>query len=306
MPELAPASTEVAIPGEVAAGPRRGAYLTMALAVAVGSFSFTFIKLVLRDISPLSLAAGRVVFSAMAFVTIVIVQPRRRRRIDPGDRLRVVLCGLGGSAGFHVLYSWGQSRVSVAVAAVVLATMPAMVALGEMMFLSHRLRSRQYIGLLLSLLGVVVISARSGSGSSTVLGVLAVAAATLVWSAVTVTTRSLADRYDPWWLNTPGTVIGAVVMLAVAAPDAHEFVNIGPATWVYLVWLGMIGSAFIYASLAHAMKSLSAPVTSSLSTLVTPISVVVAWVGLGETPGPAIILGGLIAVVGVGFVTHGA
>lgn len=300
MPTLAPASSEVSIAS------RRGAYATMALAVAVGSFSFTLIKFVLRDISPLSLAAGRVVFSATAFVAIVTVQPHRRRRIERGDRMRVLWCGLGGSAGFHVLYSWGQSRVSVAVAAVVLATMPAMVALGEVVFLSHRLGRRQVVGLVLSLVGVVVISARSGDGGSTVLGVLAVAAATLVWSAVTVTTRSLADRYDPWWLNTPGTVLGAVVMVAVASSRAGEYGNLGPASWAYLVWLGMVGSAFVYAALAHSMKSLSATVTSSLSTLVTPLSVIVAWAGLGERPGPSIVIGGAIAVVGVGLVTHRA
>ncbi|MCU1366957.1 MAG: eamA-like transporter family protein [Ilumatobacteraceae bacterium] len=297
MSTLAPPSPEVAPEA------RRGALLTMALAVAVGSVSFTMIKLVLRDISPLALAAGRVVFSASAFLMIVIAQPQRRRPIAREDRVRVLFCGLGGSAGFHLLFSWGQDHVSVAVAAVVLATMPAMVALGEVIFMSHRLSARQIAGLLLSLVGVAVISLQSSGGRSTLLGILAVAGATVVWAAVTSTTRSLADRYDPWWLNTPGTVLGALVMIALALPHAREYGHLAGPSWAYLIWLGMVGSAFIYAALAHAMKSLSATVTSSLSTLVTPVGVIVAWIGLGERPGLITVAGGTIAVLGVGLVT---
>jgi DME family drug/metabolite transporter len=292
-------------PGRAGAVPsRRGALLTMALAVAVGSVSFTLIKLVLRDLSPLSLAAGRVVFSAMAFTSIVVAQPRRRRRIEPQDRFRVLLCGFGGSAGFHVLFSWGQSRVSVAVSAVVLATMPAMVALGEVLFLRHRLSRLNLFGLALSLAGVVVISLRSGGGRSTMLGVLAVAGATLVWSAVTVATRSLASRYDPWWLNTPGTILGAIVMLALTVARRGEFTHLPAHIWIYLVWLGAVGSAFIYAALAHSMRVLSATTTSSLSTLVTPAGIIVAWIGLGERPSIAAVIGGTVAVVGVVVVTR--
>ena len=278
---------------------RRGAVVALVGAIGVGSFAFTLIKVVLRDVSPLTLAAGRVVFSALAFVLVVVLQPHRRRPIARADRWRVLLCGFGGSAGFHVLFSWGQSRTSVAASAVVLATMPAVVAVGEVLFLRHRVGPRQAVGLALSLLGVVVISQGGGHGrGSSLAGLAAVGGATVVWAAVTVTTRSLADRYDPWWLNTPGTVVGALVMVALAAPRAHELGRLPAVGWVELVWLGAVSSAFIYAALARAMRDFSATATASASTLVTPASVLIAWVGLGERPGPA-------AVVGVGAVVCG-
>lgn len=272
----------------------------MAAAVGVGSFAFTLIKVVLRDLSPLTLAAGRVVFSALAFVTVVVVQPRRRRRIDPADRWRLVACGVGGSAGFHVLFSWGQARVSVAVAAVVLALMPVLVAVAEVRFLRHRLASRQVAGIVLSLAGVVVVSWGPGAARATSLtGLAAVAGATVIWSAVTVTTRTLADRYDPWWLNTPGTVVGALVMVAVAAPRAHELGRLSAVGWAQVVWLGAVSSAFIYAALARVMRDLSATTTASLSTLVTPVGVLVAWAALSERPSAVTVAGSVVAVLGV-------
>jgi len=277
----------------------------MAAAIGVGSLSFTLIEIVLRHLSPSSMAAGRVVFSAIAFVAIVLLQPRRRTRVEPADRLRVVLCGLGGSAGFHLLFSAGQDRVTVAVSAVVLGTMPAMVALAERVFLGQRLGRSHLLGVGLSVVGIVVISGGAGgAGSSTMLGIALVGGATVVWAGVTVATRSLAGRYDPWWLNTPGTVIGALVMLVVAAPDVGEFGDLSVTTWVMLVWLGVVGSAFIYAALAGAMRVLSATTTASLSTLVTPVSIVIAWSVLDEAPTLAAVAGSAVVVAGVALVSR--
>jgi len=277
----------------------------MAGVVAVGSVAFTLIKVVLHHLSPLSLAAGRVVFSAIAFTAVVTLQPKRRRPIERADRLRVLACGLGGSAGFHIVFSWGQSHVSVPVSAVVLGSMPAMVALGEVLFLHHRLTRVHMAGLLLSVLGVAVISSGSGgSGHSTPAGIVAVIAATMIWSAVTLVTRSLAGRYDPWWLNTPGTVLGAVIMLALSANRFGEFTRLPLLSWVWLIWLGAVGSAFIYAAVAGAMKALSATTAASLATLVTPAGIVVAWIAIGDRPGINAAIGSAAVIGGVTLVSR--
>lgn len=276
------------------------AVLTLAAAVGVGSFAFTLIKVVLRDVSPLTLAAGRVVFSALAFGAVVTLQPHRRRPIERADRWRVLACGLGGSAGFHVLFSWGQARVSVALAAVTLALMPVLVALAEVVLLHHRLGRAQVGGLVLSVAGVVAVSWGPGDRTPTSLvGLAAVAGATVVWAGVTVLTRTLADRYDPWWLNTPGTVVGAAVMLVVAAPRLGELGGLPALGWVQVVWLGAVSSAGIYAALARAMRDFPATVVASAGTLVTPLGVLIAWVGLGERPVAVTVLGAVAATVGV-------
>ena len=115
--------------------------------------------------------------------------PRRYRRIERGNRTRVILCGLLGSAGFHLLFVWGQQRVSVAVAAVVMATMPMLVALGEVTFLQHRLTARHVVGIALCTAGCVAIGMAAGNaGGTSLLGAGAIAMAAIVWAGVTVST----------------------------------------------------------------------------------------------------------------------
>jgi drug/metabolite transporter (DMT)-like permease len=286
---------------------RRTAYLLLAASIAIGSVSFTLVQVALRDLSPLSLAAGRVVVSAAMFSIIVLRSPRRRRPIEPGDRVRVFLCGFGGSAVFHLLFNWGQHYVSVAIAAVIMATYPVMTAMGEVVFLGHRLRSIQVGGLALAMAGCAAIASAGGVGDGTkpVLGAMVIALATLTWAGVTVATRSIGDRYDSWWLNTPGTVVGALFMLALDAPRLGEFADLSVKGWLIVIWLGSASSAFIYYSLARAMTAISATTATSLSTIVTPTSVVVAWVVLGDAPSRVEVLGGAVVIAGVMLVVRG-
>lgn len=275
------------------------------MSISVGSVSFTLVQIALRDLSPLALSCGRVVVSAITFAVIVLRQPGLRTPIRSEDRWKLLFCGFGGSAGFHLLFNWGQHQVSVAVAAVIMATYPVLTALGEVVFLRHRLRRLQTVGLVLSTVGCIVIgvTSKGSGGDAPVLGALAVLLAAIVWAAVTVVTRGLHGRYDAWWLNTPGTIVGAVFMLAVAAPDLHQFGSLSLKGWLVVIWLGSASSAFIYFALARVMMVVSATTATSISTVVTPLGVLVAWMWLGEPPTWAEVLGGAVVVAGVVLVT---
>jgi drug/metabolite transporter (DMT)-like permease len=283
---------------------RRTAYALLASSIAIGSCAFTLVKVALRELSPLGLATGRVVVSAMVFVVVVTWSGSYRQRILPEHRLRVFLCGLGGSAVFHLLFSWGQQHASVAIAAVVMATFPVLVALGEVVFLHHRLRRLQVAGLVLTTIGCVAIGLASTGGTSTLAGALAIGLSTLTWAAVTVATRSITDRYDPWWLNTPGTVAGAVLMLALDGSHLGDFAHLSAKGWLFVIWLGSASSAFIYFVMARVMTVISATTASSLGTVVTPTSVMVAWVVLGDAPTWREVVGGLVVISGVVLVTR--
>ena len=283
----------------------RVAWALLTANILIGCVAFTLVKVALDELGAISLAAGRVVASALMFTLIVWRRPSLRTPIARTDRWKVVFVGLAGSAGFHVIFNLGQQRVSVAMAAVVMATMPVLTAIGEVLFLRHRLVPAQVIGLVLSTGGCIGIGLASrDSGTSSVVGLALVALATLLWASVTVITRGIGDRYDSWWLYTPGTVLGAVIMLAVDAPHLHEFAHVSLRGWFAVVWLGTASSAFIYYSLARVMTVISGTTATSISTIVTPGSALVAWAWLGDRPTLAEAIGGAVVITGVIVVTR--
>jgi drug/metabolite transporter (DMT)-like permease len=76
--------------------------------------------------------------------------------------------------------------------------------------------------------------------------------------------------------------------------------------WIAVIWLGSASSAFIYFAMARVMTVISATTTASISTVVTPTSVIVAWVILGNAPTVTEVLGGLVVIAGVVLVTQRA
>jgi drug/metabolite transporter (DMT)-like permease len=278
----------------------------LATNIAIGSVSFTLVALSLEELSPLSLATGRVVVSALTFAAVVLARPQLRRPIARGDRLKVFYCGFAGSVAFHVLFQWGQQRVTVAVAAVTMATYPVLTSLGEVVFLRYRLRAAQAAGVICAVLGCVLIALASSDAAGTVslLGVLAIAGASVSWAGVTVITRGLGDRYDSWWLNAPGTVVGGFAMLAISAPRLHEFADLSFQGWLAVVWLGSASSAFIYFSLAKVLTVISATTTTAITSVVTPMSIVVAWAVLGQRPSGVELVGAAVVVAGVVLATR--
>ena len=289
---------------QIPAASKRSAFILLAATIAIGTVSFTFVKVALRELSAVGLATGRVVSSAALFVIMMACSPQRYRRIERGNRTRVILCGLLGSAGFHLLFVWGQQRVSVAVAAVVMATMPTLVALGEVTFLRHRLTAQHIIGIALCTAGCIAIGMAAGSaGGTSLLGAGAVAMAAIVWAGVTVSTRGIAHLYDAWWLNTPGTLLGAVLVLAIEAPNASEFTSLSLKGWLLVIWLGTASSAFIYFAMTRAMTTLSATTAISLGTIVTPSSMLVAWLILDDAPRVLELVAAAVVIAGVVLVT---
>jgi drug/metabolite transporter (DMT)-like permease len=284
---------------------RRMAFAMLGLSIAIGSVSFTLVKIALDELSPSALAMGRVVVSAAVFALVIGLQPWRRRPVPRGERFLVFLCGFGGSAAFHLVFNSGYQRVSVPVGALIMATTPVLVAVGEVMFLHHRLRMSQSLGLVLTFAGCTVIgTSGASSGTSSTLGVLLVFGAVLIWAGVTVATRSVTDSYDPWWLNTPGTLVGAVFVLLVDPGGVREFAHLSAKGWLVVVWLGAASSAFIYYALAKVMREVSATAAMSASTVVTPTGVLVAWLVLGDRPTLVQVLGGVVVLVGVVLVTR--
>lgn len=280
----------------------------LATNIAIGSVSFTLVSLSLEELSALSLATARVVVSALTFAAVVLARPQLRTPIAKGDRAKVFFCGFAGSVVFHVLFQWGQQRVTVAVAAVTMATYPVLTSLGEVVFLRYRLRRAQAVGVVCAVAGCVLIALASSdtTGAVSIAGVLAVAAASVSWAAVTVVTRGFGDRYDSWWLNAPGTIVGGVAMLAISAPRLNEFADLSPKGWVAVVWLGSASSAFIYFSLAKVLTVISATTATAITSVVTPASILVAWGVLDQRPSAFELLGTVVVVIGVVVATRSA
>ena len=269
--------------------------------VVVWGVAFSGIKILLRDIGPYSLTWARLVMAGLAYTVVLPFMPKRVSQREPGDVLRLVLLGVFGAAGYHLAVNWGEQYVSAGLASLLVACMPAMVAVLAAIFLREHLSRRGIAGLVVAFAGVTVL-ALSGEGAleaRSIAGVLVTLLAPISWSIYTIISKPLAARYDGVRLNVVGAWVGVGVVLPFAATDLHELTRLDAGGWLWMLYLGSFSTAGSYIVYAWALSRLPATVVASFVQLVPATSLLSAWILLDEVPAPTAFIGGVLVVLGV-------
>jgi drug/metabolite transporter (DMT)-like permease len=282
-------------------GPRWPVVAALLAVVAVWGVAFSGIKVLLRDIGPYSLTWARLVLASLAYTVVLPFMPKRRVEREPGDVRRLVLLGIFGAAGYHLAVNWGEQYVSAGLASLIVASMPAIVAVLAAFFLKEHLSRRGIAGLVIAFAGVTVL-ALSGEGAleaRSIAGVLVTLLAPISWAIYTILSKPLASRYDGVRLNVIGAWVGVLVVLPFAAMDLHELSRLDVTGWLWMLYLGSFSTAGSYIVYAWALSRLPATVVASFVQLVPATSLLSAWIILDEVPAPTAFIGGALVVAGV-------
>src|SRR5262249_45258651 len=148
------------------------------------------------------------------------------------------------------LLFWAEQRVPSGIAAVMLATIPAFMALSEIIFLrTQKLTFRLASALVIGIAGVAILTIRSlnfGGAPIDAAGALALLVAAMSWSLASVLTRKL-PLPDSKVMSSGSQMLAGGVFLVLAAALRGEFRGFHPAmvsrgAWLALVYLIVAGS----------------------------------------------------------------
>src|SRR5512138_779777 len=96
-------------------------WLRIVVLAMVWGLSFFLTELCLRDLHPLSLAAGRVTLAAAALLAVALLAGHRLPSL-PADWAALGLMGLVNNALPFSLIMWGQTRIDGGLASILNAT----------------------------------------------------------------------------------------------------------------------------------------------------------------------------------------
>jgi len=209
------------------------------------------------------------------------------------------------------LLFWAEQRVPSGIAAVVLATIPAFMALSEIFFLrTQTFTMRLGIALLIGIGGVAVLVSRTlnvGGAPVDTPGALALILASVSWSISSVLTRKLTLPHSKA-LSAGAQMLTGGLMLTLAAAALGEFRNFHPSTitrpvWWSLAYLIVAGSIIGFTAYVWLIHHES-PTKVGTYAYVNPVVAVLAGYFLGGEPlGPRTILGTLFVLISVVIIT---
>jgi len=295
----------------VPAGGQTRPYLILTLiAVLWGSYP-VFAKVALAHFPPYVLVALR---ASLASVFLAVLLFRRGfddfRVLSWGDLRSFAFLGFTGifvSTGGTYL---GIAYTTASSAALLQAASPVMVAIGAWLYLNERLRRRQWAGVILSALGVLLVVTRGSWRAIVHLEVLPgdfiILLAQAGWAVYTVYGKRVLAVHSPAVATTAAYVLGSLMLLPVPFLTARFFPApdwASPIAWAVVAVQGILGAiahVWWYEGV-HRVGASRAGIFLNLQPLV---GVLLAWLMLGETIGPAEIVGGLAVIAGVGLTTR--
>ena len=290
--EPAPADQRPAVPGWLPLA-------AVAVTLLLWASAFVAIRHLGRDFSPGALSLGRLLIGALCLAAVAL--PRGLPRPSGRDLASIVAIGVLWFGVYNVALNAGERRVDAGTAAMLIQVSPVLVALLAATFLHEQFTLYLGLGLALAFGGVALIATASGdsNGDRSVLGVVLCLVAAVVYSVSLVLQKPLVARMPAIHVTWLACTVGAVVCLPFTGQLFDDVRSASAASIWWVVYLGVFPTAIAFTTFAYALRTMSASSLGVTTYLVPPITIVMGWLFLSESPPGIAYVGGTLALLGV-------
>jgi drug/metabolite transporter (DMT)-like permease len=283
--------------------------LAFAIIYFVWGSTFLAIRVGVREVPPFLLAGMRF------FVAGIVLYGWMRFRGIPSPTARE--WGAASSLAILIfvfdygLVFWAERRVPSGIAAVMLATIPLFMAIGEIIFLrTQRLTFRLGLALLIGLGGVAVLVGHAmspGEAPVDTAGACALIVAAMSWSVASSLTRKLPLPASKV-MSSGAQMLAGGVLLTLTATLLGEFRGfhiqaVSRGAWLALAYLIVAGSIVAFTAYVWLIHHESPTKVGTYAYVNPVVAVVVGYFLGGEAIGPRTIVGTLLVLVSVVVIT---
>jgi len=287
-------------------GSKLGTNLALLLALAtLWGASYTFIKIGVETIPPVTLIAVRTLIAATILLSIL----KMRGLSMPRDRAiwgRFLFQACLNSVIPFTLIAWAEQTVDAGLATILNSTTPIFTFLLTVLIVRHEpVSPRKFLGVAAGLTGVCLIigtEALDGVGHG-LWAQLAILLSSLAYGGAAIFGRNFRDL-DPMMPAAGSMVCGAVMLLPLSLiVDRPWTLEPSTASILALLCLSVFSTALAFVIFFHLIRSLGSVGTTAQAYLRVPIGVGIGVAFLGETLTSTAGIGLLCVISGVAAMT---
>jgi drug/metabolite transporter (DMT)-like permease len=280
------------------------AYIKLTLAMAIVGSSVVVSKLVVASFPVFLASALRFGLASIILLPLSFWREKRLPLITRRDWMLIFLQTFCGVFLFSVFLLYGLKLTSAAESGIITSSTPAILGLISFVFLKDRLTLKKGLGIVMTLCGVLAINLigmvpGEGRGVNPWLGNLLVFGAVIGEALFSTFRKLISPRISSLAITTLMSVIGFILFLPFALPEAiaFNFLRTTPVDWSLVLYCGIVVTVIAYLLWFSGLAEVSAS-TAAVFTGVWPVSaVVLSYLVLKEPYSPSHLLG-IICVLG--------
>jgi drug/metabolite transporter (DMT)-like permease len=277
------------------------ALLAALVTVVLWASAFVGIRSAGRTLAPGPLTLGRLLVGAAVLALVALA---RREPLPTRESLRavwpgVVACGLLWLAVYSIALNAAERRVDAGTAAMLVNVGPILIAVLAGLFLGEGFPRKLLLGCGIAFAGVVVIGLGTPSSDATTAGVVLCLAAAVSYSAAVIAQKPVLRRLSALQTILLCCLVGAAACLPFAPQLFDQLSGADAAAIAWMVYLGAFPTALAFTTWAYALARTGAGRMGATTYLVPPISVLLGWLLLSETPPAVALAGGALCLLGV-------
>ena len=275
---------------------RRGLVFA-ALTVLCWASAFPAIRIAVGGYTPVEIAFLRALSATVVLGVIGFTQRMALPKVR--DLPAFAALGLIGHSLYTAVLSQGQARVPAAMASFLVASAPVWMVLIGRLLGAARIPRLALIGLVVSMLGVLLITiGRMGSFRINASALIVVGAA-ILQAIYSLGQRPLLKRYSGLQVVTFSAFFALVCFLPFGWSAIMHSGQVTTSQLVSALFLGIIPTSLGYWAWAETNRHLPVEVAGAFLYLVPAVVLLLAWLILGERIAISSLMGGVLVVAGV-------
>ncbi|MEE9442650.1 MAG: DMT family transporter [candidate division Zixibacteria bacterium] len=245
------------------------------------TFAGSFIagKYAIYELPPLTITLIRYIIAFLFLSLFIFKYKTTSLKVSARDHILMAILGLTGVIGYHFFFYIALRYTAIANTAIINAFGPVVIGIAAAVFLKERLRLSNYIGILISLAGVMLLITKGHlsilTGMDFNRGDLLMFCAVLSWTVYALITKKLIQRYSGFAITFYSAMWGVIILLPLSLfENAYQQVLTLSATAIYsILYMGIVASAIGYLLYNLSIEQIGPTRTSSFVYSLVPIFV---------------------------------
>lgn len=241
---------------------QRLAHIYLMVATIFWAGNVVFGQLLIQSLGPWTISAVRWTIASLLLLPIVLRKEKQAFKKIFSQWPILVILGVTGIAAFNSLAYEALQYTTPLKITLIVSTSPVTIALFNWIYSGDKPNIKQWVGMGLTILGVVWIITEGSYATlinlalnkGDILGLIAV----VIWSIYTVVGKKLMRDYSPLVVTTASVLVGTIFLYPISFFEiSYRPVEVNH--WMVLVGLGYIGicaSVFAFMSWNNGIKVL--------------------------------------------------